>query len=1358
METKSENKILEQAIKNFKVKKSFQKIKTETLVAFNEKNSIDIYKRSKQNLQTLRKRLGTLSETEIKLMHILLNKNYILHHTTRHSLIEKMQATGDVRLLDPAELGRKGQEVLKKSDFYGIENNIFFGFGTQNSTIPHFTRNQINPETKEREDYVTLQIDFNKLKSNQNPSLNALWSSSHWAHYSAQNNLMNLLKSDIIIGKTTISISYSQENALNAEEFRLIKIVTFKHEDGTTHEICYALGDEIALGKDFLPFFALSFIDRLRYLDKATRDHILENSDNQWLIDNTIEQLFRVDEFELHIPTELLMQPDCVRYITPQERKKITNAVATLAIEGNIEALEDLVRKGYPISGYMFVDPYHYDETPATQSPLAIAIAQKNKALFQWLISQNVAPEAFKSGQSLFGTRDLHNVIFIINILTATVKTNDLDFVRFVIDECELNINNYLDSKLFEIKTKTTDLLNICTNPFARLSIHKEQKFNTTNENNENQFIYKIEESDPIYLGLLTGTSEQSHLHIYHFVANKLHYCQNKSFKQRKAYDIFSCGGQNHLTLLTHTESNFISKEEQFKLAHQVNNHILIKFHGDSLTAEILLKILRGQLSESKLNYESIRLTLASLKEKDGDNYKSDQNILRALAIKIYPYHVEKRADVVATAKMIVDDFGFRADENFESCIEKRTNVINYLGYYACFDLAKEYIEAGAAFTFEEPIKRRSLDNTRNLIEHSLTNGSIKVTEFLLRKNAPLILSNKDIVWSMTFYSTAEGLEFAFQLLKDHPFFNMETLNKATLNPFIIALSKGKLDIAKVLRNYGAELPTSIPLYQFKCLFESNDTAIISWLEEEINQKYPLSDKIRLADQSLYEIERGDLDKVTLSTFKWLFKSGVTPSMLPGWEKFNKEDNSIISASEWLIKTLIASNTNPSFIFEIITEISNAVEMQQIIDEIAPFMLLNSFRYSDETACECYRKLQQYNPSAFSEKHKHALLRSAIRENASIFIAEFITQITDVGSVREYDEEEGIIHNNPLLFTAIQQGSIFTASVDPKIIELLLQHGANPLEQVTYFNEKTLANESCFLIDYVRTNKLEWVSLFEKYIPTEKPVNKTPQPEQPEASSLACPEQLHRSNFLSEQSRKLNPYNKLYKHKETGQFWQRIKCKDEHWAKAQILANKIYQLTGANVPDFHLYVSNKNHFHVAKLFDENCVPFVDVLKNSKSMTQQQRKELFEYFVVDAFIGNYNVIGIHFDNVVQKDNKCMRVNSSSCFMHKARGGINTFFSNKVTEIDFYLGKTPYKSKKHPVSSLQQVFESITEQELLAGMEKIILINKETLTDCVLRYGPGELKEREELVQLLLARQEDIQAKFDACHPSDSTMKT
>lgn len=52
----------------------------------------------------------------------------------------------------------------------------------------------------------------------------------------------------------------------------------------------------------------------------------------------------------------------------------------------------------------------------------------------------------------------------------------------------------------------------------------------------------------------------------------------------------------------------------------------------------------------------------------------------------------------------------------------------------------------------------------------------------------------------------------------------------------------------------------------------------------------------------------------------------------------------------------------------------------------------------------------------------------------------------------------------------------------------------------------------------------------------------------------------------------------------------------------------------------------------------------------------------------------------------------------------------------------------------------------------GMEKIISIKKETLTDCVLRYGPGELKERQELVQLLLARQEDIQAKYDAFHPT------
>ncbi len=428
---------------------SYKKTHDESGKALGEARAIDIKKKSAENLKNIKQRLrmgaylpeqdlaklkqekaanAILTTREIPLFSALLDRRYILQHTTAASSLEKIQKSQTMR--DPKELERMGIGSKQATpDFCGVEQNIFFGIGSEHSSLPKFVRTPTNFETDKPDDYATLQLDFNKLIAADAHVAQSIWGSGHFAHFLQSGLVSQVTEVDIpmmtlfvlamtdrmqpvTLGDSVFVIRYMDKSPEQKAQDELAienplyrtqnKVFLFERntsdsddEDGVTIKLPLDIDDEVTAGGDILPFIAYSFIERLRLLGGSMQEYLLSHPDDDHAIDEVMEKFFRVDEFEVHIPSKLSLSPAFTKVVTPQLRKSMTEAVRNASAAGDIATLEQLLQRGYPLDGYMYEDPYHFDNSPATELPLIAAIKAGHLKTIQWLIENGAHRSAF---------------------------------------------------------------------------------------------------------------------------------------------------------------------------------------------------------------------------------------------------------------------------------------------------------------------------------------------------------------------------------------------------------------------------------------------------------------------------------------------------------------------------------------------------------------------------------------------------------------------------------------------------------------------------------------------------------------------------------------------------------------------------------------------------------------------------------------------------------------------------------------------------------------------------------------------------------------------------------------------------
>lgn len=199
---------------------------------------------------------------------------------------------------------------------------------------------------------------------------------------------------------------------------------------------------------------------------------------------------------------------------------------------------------------------------------------------------------------------------------------------------------------------------------------------------------------------------------------------------------------------------------------------------------------------------------------------------------------------------------------------------------------------------------------------------------------------------------------------------------------------------------------------------------------------------------------------------------------------------------------------------------------------------------------------------------------------------------------------------------------------------------------------------------------------------------------------------------------------------ENGVEWYCKFPENDHIAKAEVLAAKLYSALGLNAQDAKL-VTKDGKVGIASRW-------VNVKKASPKELAKTPGVL-EGFAADAWLANWDVVGLGFDNLqVDDQGHAMRVDAGGSLMYRAQGSKKAF-GEHVTELD---------SLRDPKINPQAaaVFGQMSEADITASVAKVAQISDAQIRIMVNNFGPGDKAERKALAETLIARKNDLIAKY------------
>ena len=199
---------------------------------------------------------------------------------------------------------------------------------------------------------------------------------------------------------------------------------------------------------------------------------------------------------------------------------------------------------------------------------------------------------------------------------------------------------------------------------------------------------------------------------------------------------------------------------------------------------------------------------------------------------------------------------------------------------------------------------------------------------------------------------------------------------------------------------------------------------------------------------------------------------------------------------------------------------------------------------------------------------------------------------------------------------------------------------------------------------------------------------------------------------------------------ENGVEWYCKFPENDHIAKAEVLAAKLYSALGLNAQDAKL-VTKDGKVGIASRWQD--------VKKVSPKELAQTPGVLEGFAADAWLANWDVVGLAYDNL-QVDNKghAMRVDAGGSLMYRAQGSKKAF-GEHVTELD---------SLRDPKINPQAaaVFGKMSDADITASVAKVAQLSDAQIRIMVNNFGPGDKAERKALADTLIARKNDLIAKY------------
>lgn len=199
----------------------------------------------------------------------------------------------------------------------------------------------------------------------------------------------------------------------------------------------------------------------------------------------------------------------------------------------------------------------------------------------------------------------------------------------------------------------------------------------------------------------------------------------------------------------------------------------------------------------------------------------------------------------------------------------------------------------------------------------------------------------------------------------------------------------------------------------------------------------------------------------------------------------------------------------------------------------------------------------------------------------------------------------------------------------------------------------------------------------------------------------------------------------------SGQEWY---CKwpdDAEAAKSEVLAAKLYALAGLSAQDCML-VSKGGKTAIA-------TKWVNIQKAPSPAALAAADGALAGFAVDAWLGNWDVVGLAFDNLqIGPDGKAHRVDAGGSLEYRAQGEKKPF-GPKVDELD-----TLRDAGKNAQAAA--VFKGMTKADMTASAAKVLAISDVAIRAMVNQYGPGDEAAKKKMAETLIARKQDLLKRY------------
>lgn len=187
----------------------------------------------------------------------------------------------------------------------------------------------------------------------------------------------------------------------------------------------------------------------------------------------------------------------------------------------------------------------------------------------------------------------------------------------------------------------------------------------------------------------------------------------------------------------------------------------------------------------------------------------------------------------------------------------------------------------------------------------------------------------------------------------------------------------------------------------------------------------------------------------------------------------------------------------------------------------------------------------------------------------------------------------------------------------------------------------------------------------------------------------------------------------FYKHKDTGeQYYFKFLQSDAH-IDNEILASKLYRAAGIDVAELTDVQMGGRRGLASKIVD-GLKKDGDLLSKAGTALNNAIKEDMAF---DAWLANWDVVGMGYDNLLIKDGKAFHVDVGGSLLFRAQGGAKgAQFGKEVGEL-----KTFLDSHKNPYSA--RVYQGVTREQIVAGVKKVAALSDDQIREIVATYRPA-----------------------------------